>query len=165
MPGPNDPLRDDKSHDSVSDVNRGSDGVENSNLAAISRKLESLQASITSLGERMDRLTDGRKVLNVDHTLGGLEASVANLDRRTAAHEETIDQLLQWNSTVPTLEKNVDKTMSDLNQLGQKRVAKLEGLVGTAKTVGGITVALTIAGITFLIYLLQFLEKHVVFKP
>ncbi len=140
-------------------------GEEDPNLASISRKLESLQASITSLAERIDRSTEGRRVLNVDHTLGALEASVASLERARTTQGETIEELLQWNSTVPSLEKNIDKTMNDLNQLGQKRVAKLEGLMDTVRTLGGIAVALTVAGVAFVIYLLQFIEKHVVFKP
>lgn len=140
-------------------------GEDNPDLAAIARKLEALQASITSLSERIDRSKDGGKALNVDHTLGALEATVASLERAKTAQGERIEELLQWNSTVPTLEKNLDKTMNDLNQLGQRRVARLEGLVGTVKTISGIAVALTVAGVAFVVYLLQFLEKHVVFKP
>jgi predicted PurR-regulated permease PerM len=94
-----------------------------------------------------------------------LEALVSSLDRRTAANDEMINQLLQWSSTVPNLEKNVDKIMNDLNQLGQKRVAKLESFVGTAKTLGSVAIALGTAGIAFFVYLLHFLEAHVVFKP
>lgn len=134
-------------------------------LAAISRRLDSLQTSLTSLAERIDRLAEGRQTLNVDHTLGALEARVANLDRERERQGERIEQLLQWNSTVPTLERNVETIMTDLNQLGQRRVGRLEGLVGTAKTIGTGAVALTVAGVAFVVYLLQFLEKHVQFKP
>jgi hypothetical protein len=141
-------------------------------VAEISLRVEALQTSVSnlevttkSLSEKIERLAEGRKVVNVDHTLGGLEVSVANLDRRTAAHDETIDQLLQWNSTVPNLEENVEKIMNDLNQLGQKRVAKLEGRAGTVKTLGWVAISVTGAAVTLLVYFLRFLEAHVVFKP
>jgi hypothetical protein len=147
-------------------------GGEGSNLAEVSRRLEGLQASVNSLEatvksltEKIERLADGRKTINVDHTLGQLEASVSSLDRRAAAHDETISQLLQWNSAVPNLEKNVDKVITDLNQLGQKRVAKLEGFVGTIKTLGWIAISVTGAAGALLVYFLHFLEAHVVFKP
>jgi hypothetical protein len=139
-------------------------GGEDSKLAEISQKLETLQASITSLGERID-LPDGRKVLNVDHTLGVLEASVTSLERARASQGERIEELLQWVSNVPNLEKNVEKIMTDLNQLGQKRVAKLEAHADTAKMLGWVAISVTGAAVTLLVYFLRFLEAHVVFKP
>jgi hypothetical protein len=128
-------------------------------LAEISRKLEGLLASLNNLeatikaqGEKIESrlqgleksgassqptepLVDVNRLVHISHTEGTLQTSVANLDHRISAHGERIEQLLQWASIVPYLEKELDKNTNDLNKLGQKRVAKLENLAHTVKTI------------------------------
>jgi hypothetical protein len=138
------------------------DGSSAEKLAEISRQIDGLRAS---LNEKIDRVVDGRKAINVDYALGALQASLTLLGRKVASDGEKIDRVLQWFSNVPNLEKNVEKIMSDLNQLGHERVAKLEAKAGTIKTLAWIAVSVAGAAVTLLIFFLHFLEKHIQFKP
>ena len=107
--------------------------------------------------------------VDIFRSLGKLEKAVDVLEATAKSHTEKIEQLTHKTDraafAIPNLRKAVERNTTDINQLGQKRVAKLEGLVSTVEILGGIALALTAAGVAFVVYLLHFLEAHVVFKP
>jgi ABC-type transporter Mla subunit MlaD len=78
-------------------------------------------------------LNDLRSVftaVDIFRSLGRLEDAVDGLKATTKSHTEKIEQLTHKTDraafAIPNLRKAVAQNTTDLNQLGQKRVAKLE---------------------------------------
>lgn len=117
-------------------------------------------------------LSDAEVKLQFDYLiaeLGEARGAIKELQDSRKTHDARIMRLMMRTETIRTIVSDLRRTSrqqaTDLNQLGQKRLAKLEGWVGTAKIIGGIVIALASAGVAFFVYILHFLEAHIVFKP
>jgi hypothetical protein len=75
-------------------------------------------------------LTPG-DILNLStviHILGGLEKAVNILEGTAKSHTEKIEQLTQWVSAIPYLEKSDAQNMQDLKELGTRHNKDLNEL-------------------------------------
>lgn len=101
--------------------------------------------------------------------LGEARSAIRVLEDARKTHDKRIVRLMMGTTRIGTVVSGLKRMSAqhanDLNQLGQKRVTRLESLVGTAKALGWIAIALTSAGITVLVFFLHFLDAHIVFKP
>jgi septation ring formation regulator EzrA len=153
-----------KSDDPFSDISRKLEGLLASlnnldaTIKAQSEKIDSLQglekSRVSSSQALAEPLVDVNRLAHISHTEGVLQTSLANLDRRTSAQGERIEQLLQWASIVPHLEKDLERTTNDLNQLGRTRMGRLENLAHLIEkvtwfvvTVGAVVLAWYLSGL------------------
>jgi hypothetical protein len=72
--------------------------------------------------------SDIHNLSTVIHILGGLEKAVIVLEGTTKSHTEKIEQLTQWVSAIPNLEKDVAQNTKDLNELGKRHDKDLNEL-------------------------------------
>jgi hypothetical protein len=88
--------------------------------------------------------------INIFRSLGGVEA----LEATTKSHTENIEQLTQWVSAIPELEKDVAQNMKDLNELGKRHdrdIHDLQKISHTVRTLGAI--ALSGIGVLIFVYI------------
>ena len=88
-------------------------------------------------------------VIDIFRTLGGIVV----LEAATKSHTEKIEQLTQWVSAIPHLEKNVAQNTKDLNEVGRRHdndIKELEKIAHTAKTLGIIALSLISVILTYL---------------
>jgi hypothetical protein len=69
-------------------------------------------------------------VHNLSIILGRLEKGVSVLEATSESHTERIEQLTQWVSAIPHIEKDVAQNAMDLNELGRKHTKDLNELGG-----------------------------------
>jgi hypothetical protein len=121
-----------------------------------------------------NNIRDLAATIDIFRTLGGIVA----LEATTKSHTEKIEQLMQWGSALPYIEKDVAQNTKDLNELGRrhtkelnelgirlgkdigdlrnKDIGDLKSIAHTAKILGYI--ALTLAGVigaAFVTYLFR----------
>jgi hypothetical protein len=132
---------------------------------------------VTGSGEAAltpNNIRDLTATIDIFRTLGGIVA----LEATTKSHTENIEQLMQWGSALPYIEKDVAQNTKDLNELGRrhtkelnelgirlgkdisdlrnKDIVDLKNIAHTAKILGYI--ALTLAGVigaAFVTYLFR----------
>jgi hypothetical protein len=63
-------------------------------------------------------------VMDIFRTLGG----VTVLETTSRAHTDRIEQLMQWGSAIPTIERNVERNTTDLNALSHRNTRELNDL-------------------------------------
>jgi hypothetical protein len=81
----------------------------------------------TASGEAPLILSDIRNLaatIDIIRTLGGIVV----LEATTKSHTEEIEQLTQWVSAIPHLEKDVAQNTKDLNELGRRHTKELNEL-------------------------------------
>ena len=124
---------------------------------------------VTGSGEAAltpNNIRDLAATIDIFRTLGGIVA----LEATTKSHTEKIEQLMQWGSAIPYIEKEVARNTKDLNELGRRHTKELnelgirlgkdigdrKNIARTAKILGYI--ALTLAGVigaAFVTYLFR----------
>jgi hypothetical protein len=98
--------------------------------------------------------SDIRNLSTVIHILGGLEKAVNVLETTTTSHTEKIEQLTQWVSAIPYIEKAVEKNSKDLNELGRRHdnaINELKNVSHTVRTLG--VIALSGIGVLVFVYI------------
>jgi DNA repair ATPase RecN len=72
--------------------------------------------------------SDIHNLSTVIHIVGGLEKAVNVLESTTKSHTEKIEQLTQWVSAIPYLEKSVAQNTNDLSEIGTRHTKDLNEL-------------------------------------
>jgi len=63
-------------------------------------------------------------VIDIFRTLGGIVV----LEATVKSHSDKIEQLMQWGSAIPYIEKAAEKNSKDLNELGKRHTTELNDL-------------------------------------
>jgi hypothetical protein len=71
-----------------------------------------------------NNIRDLAATIDIFRSLGGIVA----LEATTKSHTEKIEQLTQWVSAIPSIEKDVGQNTKDLNELGRRHTKELNDL-------------------------------------
>src|ERR1700689_3087730 len=69
-------------------------------------------------------IRDLAATIDIFRTLGG----IVGLEATAKSHTEKIEQLMQWGSAIPYIEKDVAQNTKDLNELGRRHTKELNEL-------------------------------------